>query len=112
MLHAFHESVAAMAQSGVDVVMDYLALSVEAANDLDAVLASVPHQWIKVVAPGEVLRARESARGQVPGLALGLATTVHDGVTYDRVIDTSVSELQPLAASVLAGWPKSPRSAS
>ena len=90
----FRDAVAALARSGIDLVIDEVML--EAAIDQQLwseSLAGLDVCWIGVRCDPDVAAAREKARGDRPrGIARQHAMTVHDGVRYDLEIDTGVLE--------------------
>jgi len=61
-------------------------------------LRGIETRWVGVRCAAEVAAARERARGdRVPGMAAKQAETVHRGIVYDLVVDTSSTPAAELA---------------
>ena len=96
---AFRHSVAALAEDGIDILIDDVTL--EAAADQrrwDESLEGLDVCWVAVRCAPDVAEARERTRGdRAWGTARRHALTVHEGVRYDVEVD---SEALDLAQSV------------
>lgn len=101
---AMHWSVAALARSGCDVVVDHVLLERRWALDLVAALEGVPTVLVAVRLPAKVLAQREVDRAdRTLGQALAQLPAVHAHGPYDVEVDTSV--LDPAqAAEVVLSW--------
>jgi chloramphenicol 3-O phosphotransferase len=87
-------AVAAMARQGNNLIVDDVMLDGVAAEYAD-LLSGFAVYWVGVVAPLDVLEARERQRGdRLIGLARWQYDRVHAGLTYDLEVDTSL--LTPL----------------
>ena len=95
---AFRDAIAALARSGVDVLIDEVMLEASADQRLwDESLRGLDVCWIGVRCDPEIAAAREAARGdRPPGIARQQAMTVHDGVRYDVEVDNG--SLEPAQA--------------
>jgi len=90
-LRGMRRSVAAMAAEGCNMVVDEVILDPAVMQDYRAVLAPYDLHVVGVHAPLAVLEAREKARGdRAIGLSRSQFGVVHQGVTYDFEVDTSV----------------------
>jgi chloramphenicol 3-O phosphotransferase len=59
--------------------------------------------WVGVRCDADVAAARERARGdRTTGMAVSQATLVHEGVSYDLVVDTSRADAEE-CARLIAG---------
>ncbi|SOB81506.1 chloramphenicol phosphotransferase CPT [Streptomyces sp. 1331.2] len=83
--------VAAMARAGARIVVDEVFLGTTASQARwRAALEGLSVLWVGVRCDPAVAAAREAARGdRVTGMAAAQAEAVHEGVTYDLVVDTS-----------------------
>lgn len=96
---AMRRAVVAMAEQGLDVVVDDLLLSPADLDDYATVLESHVTYLIRVHAPLATLTSREQSRaGRFPGTARSHYESVHaHGASYDLEVDTSL--LRPAAAA-------------
>jgi chloramphenicol 3-O phosphotransferase len=100
---AMHRSVAALARSGVDVVVDHVLLERRWAVDLAQVLEGVPAALVGVRCPVDVLAARERARAdRTVGQSVAQHQAVHSHGAYDVEVDTSVLTADEAAERVVA----------
>ena len=98
-LRGMRHAVAAMAGQGNNLIVDDVMMGGTGA-DYAEVLAGFEVFWIGVFAPLDVLEARERDRGdRLIGLARWQFERVHDGMTYDLEIDTSLAT--PMACARL-----------
>lgn len=89
LMTGMRRAVAALAAAGNDIILDEVLLD-GAAADYRAVLAPFTVHWVAVMAPLDVLEARERQRAdRALGLARWQFARVHRGVTYDLEVDTS-----------------------
>jgi chloramphenicol 3-O phosphotransferase len=106
-LAAYRAAVAAMARSGLDVIVDEVLLSAEDWAGWQHELATLDAWWVAVDLSLEMLNQRERDRGdRVIGMAAAQHGVVHSFATYDLRVDTSA--LSPdEAADVIVRWTRS-----
>jgi chloramphenicol 3-O phosphotransferase len=96
-------AVAAMAAEGNDLILDEVLFEGDA--DYRRRLAAFDLKLVGLFAPIEVIEARERARGdRMVGLARRQMDLVHQGVTYDLELDTSVNTPQVCAEAIKAAF--------
>lgn len=89
LLDGMRHAIAALAASGNDLIVDDVMLEDEPA-EYRRLLAPYQVYWVGVMAPLEIIEARERARGdRLIGLARWQFDRVHKGRRYDLEIDTS-----------------------
>lgn len=94
----------AMARAGAHLVVDdvFLGGARSQRRWLDA-LGDVPTLWVGVRCSAAEAERREAARGdRVAGMAAKQADVVHEGVTYDLVIDTTSTGPADCARTIAA----------
>jgi chloramphenicol 3-O phosphotransferase len=91
----FQHAVAALARSGVDVLIDDLTLDgLVDQQRWNNALQGLDVCWVGVRCAPEIAAERESRRGtRLPGIARHQAESVHVGVHYDIEVDTGVLHL-------------------
>ncbi|MFJ8473044.1 chloramphenicol phosphotransferase CPT family protein [Kitasatospora sp. NPDC094011] len=96
--------VAAMARAGARIVVDEVFLGGAASQQRwCAALADLEVLWVGVRCDPAVAAAREAARGdRVGGMAAAQAESVHEGVGYDLVVDSSRASVDECAGLILA----------
>lgn len=94
--------IAAIAAHGGRVIVEDNFVSGPAAQHRwTAALSGIETRWVGVRCTAEVAAAREMTRGdRVPGMAAKQADKVHQGISYDVVVDTSSTSAAELAARV------------
>jgi chloramphenicol 3-O phosphotransferase len=94
--------VAAMAAAGAHVLVeDGFVRGPVAQQRWEAALRGLAVGWVGVRCAPEIVTAREAARGdRIAGMAARQAESVHEGITYDLVVDTGVGEPDDLARVV------------
>lgn len=96
MLHA----VAAMAQSGADLILDDVMTEDDKAASLSH-YAGLRLTKVGFFAPLDVLEARERARGdRMIGLARWQIDRVHEGMTYDLTVDSAAATPEGIARQI------------
>jgi chloramphenicol 3-O phosphotransferase len=91
LMRGMRTAVAAMAAEGNNVVVDDVMFSGNEADDYRSVLGRFNLRFVALVAPLEVLEARERDRGDRDlGLARWQYDRVHRGIDYDLQLDTSL----------------------
>lgn len=87
-IHGMHKAIAAYAQAGNNIVVDYIMYEKEWLDDLLQQLQGCPVYLIGIHVPLDVLQARERARSTSPvGHAGSHYDTVHVGNCYDLELD-------------------------
>jgi len=87
--YGMNSSIAAYAQQGCNVIVDYIAYKKEWANDLQKKLKNIKTYWVKVTAPLTVLEQREKERGTSPqGHARSHYDFVYWDIPYDFEVDS------------------------
>lgn len=90
-IYGMHRALAAYAEVGNHLIVDYILYKPEWADNLKEVLKNSPTLFIKVHAPLDVIETREKERNTSPqGHARSHYDTVHLGLEYDLEIDTSL----------------------
>ncbi|MEM6947244.1 MAG: AAA family ATPase [Pseudomonadota bacterium] len=101
-LHAHQQAAAAIAASGVDLILDEVILSPDLLEAWRGCLAGVDTFWVGVHCDLEELERREIARGdRVPGQARGQFALVHEDLDYDFEVDTTHTPAGVCAAEIL-----------
>lgn len=101
--YGMNSAIAAYAQAGCNIIVDYIAYKKEWADDLRTKLKHIKTYWIKIDAPLTVLEDREIARGTSPkGHARSHYATVHQGISYDLEFDSSKQSALAIAQNIKA----------
>lgn len=91
-MRGMRRAIAAMAGEGNNLIVDDVIIDPADEADYRAVLSGFEVRFVGLLAPLEVLEARELARGdRVIGLARWQFDRVHAGRTYDLAIDTTAT---------------------
>lgn len=100
MLRGMRRAMAAMVESGNNIIVDDILLEPEFLDDYVEVFAPFDVIFVGVRCPLGVINAREVARpGRFPGTAYGHFTSCHAHASYDLEVDTS--ELSPAQCAQL-----------
>lgn len=101
---AWHAGVAAMARSGLGVILDEVLLGGGAGQRRIAeALSGLSVLWVGVHCSPAVAAEREKGRpDRIVGMASSQAMTVHEAVRYDVVVDTTATSSDECARTVLA----------
>jgi chloramphenicol 3-O phosphotransferase len=99
---AWLAGIAAMARAGTRIIYDDVFLSgAESQERLRIQLAGLSVLWVGVRCDAEVAAGREIARGgRVVGGAASQSTKVHEGVTYDLEVNTTLTESLECARTI------------
>jgi len=90
LMRGMHRSIAALAQTGNNVVADHVMLDRLWLTDCLDVFEGFDVLFVGIVCPLEVLEAREKDRGdRTLGQAKGQARIIHQNCIYDLEVDTS-----------------------
>lgn len=88
-IRGMHKAIAAYAQCGNNVIVDYIKYEQDWITDLKEALHGINVIWIGVTASLESIQEREKKRGTSPeGHARSHYHTVHQGINYDLTIDS------------------------
>lgn len=110
LMRAVHAYWAACAAEGIAQVVDHVMLSQAMALDLKVRLSPYDPLLVAVKCPLDVVDQRERDRGdRLVGQGRGIGARVHDFLTYDVQVDTSLMDPDEAADVVLAAararWP-------
>jgi chloramphenicol 3-O phosphotransferase len=98
-LELAHQFWAAMSAAGIDVVIDHVILDRTIRDQARRSLANA--FWIGVNCEFDELVRREAARGdRHVGFASGTYAVVHDEMTYDLIVDTTITPPDVLARRI------------
>ena len=100
----WYDGIAAMARSGVGVIVDEVFLGGGTSQArLRQALSGLAVLWVGVRCDPAVAAAREAGRDdRVPGMARSQADVVHQGVYYDIEVDTTSSSALECARRIKA----------
>lgn len=88
--NALHKSIQVLLQSGFNLIIDEVLFEEEDFQDYLEILKGYRVLFVGIILPLEVAEQRERDRkDRVVGLARGLNELVHQGKTYDLIIDSS-----------------------
>jgi chloramphenicol 3-O phosphotransferase len=91
-MSAFHKACAAFCASGISLIIDHVLLEPNWAKECLTLFSRYDLWFVGVVCPVHVLEMRERERGDRQiGLARATAFRVHEGKSYDMVVDTSLA---------------------
>lgn len=103
MMEAYHESVAASARAGLQVIVDEVLFDRESWEGWQTSLDGIDTTWVGLVCDPDVAEAREVARGdRTAGKARESAAFAHRHATYDLVIDTAEWSIPDATAALLS----------
>ncbi len=98
-----HQAVAALARSGLDLIVDDVIVDASWLDDYVDAMAGIDVIFVGVTAPLRVIEERELARGdRHPRLARGHYDVVHQDKIYDVMVDTSMLSQEACIDHVLA----------
>lgn len=96
--YAMNSAIAAYAQNGCNVVVDYIAYNQDWFSDLQDKCKPFKTYYIAVEIPLDILELREEARGTSPkGHARSHYYTVYGDKTYDLVVNSGASSAAEIA---------------
>lgn len=99
--YGMNSAIAAYAQNGSNVIVDYIAYKKEWIDDLREKLKGINTYFVKVNIPLEVLEQREKSRGTSPsGHARSHYDAVHWDITYDLEVDSSKQKPDEIAQQI------------
>ena len=102
LLGAYHRSVAAVARSGINVIVEEVLITGTEWDDWQAALDGLDVRWIGVRCDVDTAERRETERGdRYPGLARGTSSVTHIYPTYDLDVDTSARSPEALALQIV-----------
>lgn len=104
---AFRAMVVALANSGLDLIIDDIAFGAAQVAPWREALRDFTTLWVGVTASAEVLTARERQRGdRLVGSARDQLARAHEGVTYDLMLDTTTIAPEAAAERIIAHLPQ------
>lgn len=96
--YGMNSAIAAYAQAGCNVIVDYIAYKKEWLDDLRTKLQTIKTYWVKVTIPLEILEAREMARATSPkGHARSHSDYVYWDISYDLEVQSDKHSAQEIA---------------
>lgn len=99
--YGMNSAIAAYAQEGNNIIVDYIAYKKEWVDDLRIKLQSIKTYFIKVNIPLEILEQRERVRGTSPaGHARSHYDTIHWDILYDLQVDSSKQKPDEIAQQI------------
>jgi chloramphenicol 3-O phosphotransferase len=99
--HAMNSAIAAYAQNGCNVIVDYIAYKPEWFADLQHKLKRVKTYYIAVEIPLDVLEKREAARGTFPaGHARSHYDYVYGTAAYDLRVNSGINTAAEIAQQI------------
>ncbi|GAC1534259.1 MAG: hypothetical protein NVS3B1_28750 [Marmoricola sp.] len=102
LMRAAHRAWRAVAEAGMDQVVDHVILDASTRDDALEVLSGPDVLWVGVCCEVDELVRRETARAdRFRGFASGTSTQVHAGLTYDLTLDTNRATTSECAAQIL-----------
>jgi chloramphenicol 3-O phosphotransferase len=103
---SWYEGLAAIARAGTGVIVDEVFLDGgESQARLQAALRGLAVVWVGVRCHPETAEARELRRpDRTKGMAKDQAERVHEGVSYDIVVDTTDTSSAECATLIVASW--------
>ncbi|MDC5857462.1 chloramphenicol phosphotransferase CPT family protein [Vibrio europaeus] len=102
-VNGFHESAAAIARAGNNVIVDYVLQQPEWLDACVKAFEGLPVLFVGVHCPLEVLEAREVSRGdRKQGAARFQFNRVHSHRTYDLELDTSSLSVEACVSEIIA----------
>ncbi len=104
-LRGMRHAIAAMATQGNDIIVDDVLLEADDAREYAALLSGFEFRLVGLLAPLDVLEARERERGDREiGLARWQFGRVHRGIAYDLEIETSNTTALENARQICAAF--------
>ena len=98
----FHKIVLTMLENGHNVIIDDISFGKVQVDIWRDDLKNYNVLWIGVTASDEVLELREKVRGdRKMGTAVEQNKIVHNGVNYDKLIDTSVKQIDEVVEDIM-----------
>jgi chloramphenicol 3-O phosphotransferase len=102
LMRGMRRAIAALAGEGNDMIVDEV-MEAPVQRDYETLLAGFDTAFIGVLAPLEVLEARERARGdRMIGLARRQFARIHKGMRYDFEVDTGLATALECAERIKA----------
>ena len=99
--YGMNSAIAAYANAGCNIIVDYIAYKKEWIDDLRAKLNDVKTVWVKVEIPLELLEEREAARGTSPkGHGRSHYDVVHWDVNYDFKVNSATDSAHAIAQKI------------
>jgi chloramphenicol 3-O phosphotransferase len=103
LMRAAHRAWRSVSEAGLDQVIDHVILDAATRDDALETLKGPDVLWVGLYCDVDELVRREVARAdRFRGFASGTWAQVHEGMTYDLIIDTTETTPQACAEQVLA----------
>jgi chloramphenicol 3-O phosphotransferase len=104
-MQGMRRAIAAMAAAGNNLIVDEVMIGLDKAQEYRDLLSDFDVRFVGLFAPLDVLEARERERGDREiGLARWQFDRVHQGVTYDLMIDTATTTPVENARTIRAAF--------
>lgn len=101
-INGMHSAIAAYAQAGNNIIVDYINYEPDWIPDLKEALRGLKVLWVGVNASLKTIEEREKARGTSPqGHTRSHYHTVHKGIQYDLMIDTDKQNPEEAAQMIM-----------
>ncbi len=101
MLHAYHRAIAAVARSGVNVIVEEVLISEWEQEDWADALEGIDVRWVAVRCDVDIVERREvERRDRYRGLARGTARVTHRYPNYDIEVDTTSLAAEAVADQI------------
>jgi chloramphenicol 3-O phosphotransferase len=102
LLGAYHRSIAAVARSGINVIVEEVLITRTEWDDWQEALGGLDVLWVGVRCDVDTAERREIERGdRYRGLARGSSSVTHLYPTYDLDVDTSAHRPEVLAVQIV-----------
>ncbi|MBP9765605.1 hypothetical protein KBD08_04710 [Candidatus Babeliales bacterium] len=99
--YGMNSAIAAYAQNGCNIIVDYIAYKKEWIDDLQSKLKGINTYWVKVSIPLETLEQREAARATSPqGHARSHYHTVYWNLKYDLEVNSEKDSASNIAQQI------------
>lgn len=100
-MYGMNSAIAAYAEIGNDIIVDYIVYDEKYKTDLDKKLKNIHHYWIKVNISLEEIEKRELMRNTSPkGHARSIYNFVHNNINYDLVVDSEKNSPEEIAQQI------------
>lgn len=99
--YGMNSAIAAYAQNGCNIIVDYIAYKKEWIDDLQSKLKNIKTCWVKVTIPLQTLEEREVSRATSPkGHARSHYHTVYWDIQYDLEVNSDKNSAQTIATQI------------
>ena len=99
--YGMNSAIAAYAQNGCNIIVDYIAYKKEWIDDLQSKLKNIKTCWVKVNIPLSTLEEREVSRATSPkGHARSHYSSVYWNIQYDLEVNSDKDSAQTIATQI------------